>query len=507
MARMNEADICKQCKQKGYFRTPELNEQLYLHFGGYGKIENLDAFTACRILWLEHNSIERIENLEALLALRVLHLEHNALNDFGTCILPLLETLNVAFNFVSDLSGLANFPNLQRFYAAHNDIDDAQLRHLALVPNLAALDLSKNKLSDPEALLEVLLKLPNLTSLQLSGNDAVRNVKNYRKRLICALPQLCHLDDTPIFENERRAAEAWGRGGREAEKAEYAKIRAEEQTRRDEQRNFFNRFVTSAKARGPTAGVETAYARTMRLALEEEEAAEEAKKRNMAAQAVRDSAANEAAAASAVTRRNENGGNSNLGTRAVAVLSEDDDEDIAIPGVSVATKSSPKKSAVGEATVAEAASPAAVAVYADPFANIAQDGEGPSAPDATEEEVLTAMKLDEQTVAGIAAAVGSGVVSAQARHADDASSTEDASEVSTAPSSTAVPGAHFVPTAAPPLSGISADPAPANASPTRADAAAVAQEARSETSPAPSATDDEDVLSSEMATPRPAPVE
>jgi dynein assembly factor 1 len=47
------------------------------------------------------------------------------------------------------------------------------------------------------------------------------------------LPNLKHLDERPVFDEERRRAEAWGRGGREAELEERKKI--------DEERRSFHK--------------------------------------------------------------------------------------------------------------------------------------------------------------------------------------------------------------------------------------------------------------------------
>ena len=45
-----------------YYRTPELNEKLYLHYKGFAKIENLQPFTNLKVLYLEGNSIKNIRN-------------------------------------------------------------------------------------------------------------------------------------------------------------------------------------------------------------------------------------------------------------------------------------------------------------------------------------------------------------------------------------------------------------------------------------------------------------
>ncbi len=51
--------------------------------------------------------------------------------------------------------------------------------------------------------------MPALRCLYLAGNPVVREMRNYRKRLVAALPDLTYLDDRPVFELEHRASQAW----------------------------------------------------------------------------------------------------------------------------------------------------------------------------------------------------------------------------------------------------------------------------------------------------------
>lgn len=57
--------------------------------------------------------------------------------------------------------------------------------------------------------LACLAELPSLCCVYLKGNPVVSSMKNYRKTLITRLPQLTFLDERPVFDVERRCAEAW----------------------------------------------------------------------------------------------------------------------------------------------------------------------------------------------------------------------------------------------------------------------------------------------------------
>ena len=47
-----------------------------------------------------------------------------------------------------------------------------------------------------------------------------KKIKNYRKTLISQIPTLKYLDDRPVFDEDRRFAEAFTRGGLDEERKE-----------------------------------------------------------------------------------------------------------------------------------------------------------------------------------------------------------------------------------------------------------------------------------------------
>ena len=55
MVDMTADALSKICKELKLYRTPELNDKLYLHYHGFQCIEGLDAWIGLRALWLEGN--------------------------------------------------------------------------------------------------------------------------------------------------------------------------------------------------------------------------------------------------------------------------------------------------------------------------------------------------------------------------------------------------------------------------------------------------------------------
>jgi hypothetical protein len=45
MAEMTPQWLAKHCKEQQMYKTPELNDKLYLHFKGFQAIENLEPYT------------------------------------------------------------------------------------------------------------------------------------------------------------------------------------------------------------------------------------------------------------------------------------------------------------------------------------------------------------------------------------------------------------------------------------------------------------------------------
>ena len=184
---------------------PEL-KTLYFESNGCNEISGLEHNAKLRCLYLHENCIEKIKGLEGCLA---------------------LTNLNLCDNLITTIENLGVCPELDILYLARNRIgrnglDD--LRGLLECPKISTLDLQNNKIDDPEILEEILVHMPNLKVLYLQGNKCTSKIKNYRKTLIDRIPSLKYLDDRPVFEDDRRNAEAFGRGGLEEERKERALI-------------------------------------------------------------------------------------------------------------------------------------------------------------------------------------------------------------------------------------------------------------------------------------------
>ncbi|XP_059761542.1 dynein axonemal assembly factor 1 isoform X1 [Balaenoptera ricei] len=219
--RMTKNFLQKLCKKHKLYITPALNDTLYLHYKGFDRIENLEEYTGLRCLWLECNGIQKIENLEAQTDLRCLFLQVNLLHKIEN-LEPLqkLDALNISNNYIKTIENLSCLPVLNTLQMAHNHLETVEdVQHLKECLKVCVLDLSHNKLSDPE-ILSILESMPDLRVLNLMGNPVIRNIPNYRRTVTVRLKRLTYLDDRPVFPKDRACAEAWARGGYTAEKEE-----------------------------------------------------------------------------------------------------------------------------------------------------------------------------------------------------------------------------------------------------------------------------------------------
>ncbi len=91
--------------------------------------------------------------------------------------------------------------------------------------------------------------MPNLKVLYLFNNEVAKGklIPSYRKTTISKLPILSYLDDRPVFEEDRRNAEAYCRGGIEAERAEKDLIKKEKEEAHHRHHVAFKEMMRKAR--------------------------------------------------------------------------------------------------------------------------------------------------------------------------------------------------------------------------------------------------------------------
>lgn len=225
---ISEKVLKEVIKKHNLYTTPELNDVLYLHYKGFTSIQNLDPYINLKALWLNNNAISKIEGLSKLVNLKCLYLQNNIIEEIeGLEELHQLDTLSLSHNYISRIQGLAGCTSLSTLELDHNKFKEPQnLVKIVEAPSITILNLTQNVI-ESEEIAEVLKGLTQLRVLRMDGNQVTRNMPNYRRRLILMFPELRFLDSEPVEPDDRRIAEAWGRGGLEEEKRERQKIREE----------------------------------------------------------------------------------------------------------------------------------------------------------------------------------------------------------------------------------------------------------------------------------------
>lgn len=168
-----------------------------------------------------------------------------------------LRTLNLSENNIFKIEGLENCVQLISLYIKKNKIgvksnDDTRsgsevcqesLAGLLECPSLESIELSDNYIEEPECIEEIFMKMPNLKVLYLLKCPVTREIKNYRKHVISCLPDLRYLDDRPVFDDDRRHAEAFARGGITEERKERDLIKEEKQAKHDKMHSDFRAMM------------------------------------------------------------------------------------------------------------------------------------------------------------------------------------------------------------------------------------------------------------------------
>ena len=235
---ITEKYCSKLCVYNGGYEYPHLNANLYLHFQGFHKIQNLDNFTNLKVLYLENNCIDKIENLENLRNLTCLYLQNNYIKEIENLENNRnLVILNLSNNKIKEIKNLEKLEKLENLYIEKNYISTLQsLEGLLEIKKLILSDIQNNELTENhEEIISLLERLGKLKVLYLKGNEIIRSINNYRRTLIVRLKHLTYLDDRPVREEDRIGAIAYLEGGYPAEQ------RAREKYRNENERSTVNK--------------------------------------------------------------------------------------------------------------------------------------------------------------------------------------------------------------------------------------------------------------------------
>ena len=224
-------NFCKKlCYYNGGYDSAKLNVNLYLHFQGFRKIQNLENFTNLQVLYLENNSISKIEGLDKLVNLTCLYLQNNYIKEIENLENnKKLSILNLSNNKIIQIPNISYLEHLENLYISKNYLNNIQnLEGLLSLKSLSLLDIQNNPFSDisSDDLISFLNKLQKLKVLYLKG-DITRSISNYRRNLIVKIKNLTYLDDRPIKKEDRIGAIAFFEGGFKAEKEARIKYREE----------------------------------------------------------------------------------------------------------------------------------------------------------------------------------------------------------------------------------------------------------------------------------------
>lgn len=239
-------DSDKRC----YYRTEELNDKLYIHYKGWRELQNLEGWTGLKTLYAECNAFSEITGLQTCTKIRSLFLQENCIKRIsGLETLTDLWSINLSSNFIERIEGLSACTKLNTLIIAKNKIGFGGIADIEQLADssVCSLDLQDNRLEDPDVLPEVFARMKDLRVLYLKGNPAAKKIVNYRKSLTAYCKDMRYIDDRPVFEDDRRCAEAFNRGGIEEERAEKRRIKEEKSQAHDRNMRLFQEMIENSR--------------------------------------------------------------------------------------------------------------------------------------------------------------------------------------------------------------------------------------------------------------------
>lgn len=250
---MTKAELRKivDSDKRIYYRTEELNDKLFIHYKGWRALQSLEGWTGLKALYAECNAFDRIQGLQCCRSLRSLFLQENCIHRIeGLENCPNLWNINLSNNFIERIEGLSHLRTLNTLTIAKNKIGIHGVEDLLELVDttVTSLDVQDNMIWDPDALPEVFMRMSELRVLYLKGNPCTKKIPNYRKNITVCCEELRYLDDRPVFPEDRRAADAFNRGGLEEERAEKRRIREENTAKHDRNMKAFNDMIANARA-------------------------------------------------------------------------------------------------------------------------------------------------------------------------------------------------------------------------------------------------------------------
>ncbi|XP_026757456.2 uncharacterized protein LOC113517096 isoform X1 [Galleria mellonella] len=134
-----------------------------------------------------------------------LNLCGNFLNDFDSSCIPRgVKILELQANCIRNIKTFSEYlpSNLSYLGLARNLLNDDNIESLLSIPNITVLDLSDNDIYNLEEILNILVRLPNLSALFLAGNPC-SVCSGYARTTLTRLPRLKWLDSREILLTNR----------------------------------------------------------------------------------------------------------------------------------------------------------------------------------------------------------------------------------------------------------------------------------------------------------------